>query len=819
MTMSMLNLQKYFPSLPFYLILCLWPLHLMAREVTIPIGVVLDLNSPIGSMANSCIWMAHHDFYKQHPRFQTRLDLRTRNSGGDTVKAAYAAFDLITKEKVKAIIGPQKSEQARHVINLGRELGIPIISFSATSPSLSPAHTPIFIRMAQNDSSQVKAIAAIVEAYGWREVVLIYENTEYGNGLVPHLIDALDAVDTKVPYRSVIDPIFEESHILEELENLKENSTRIFIVHMTGEHGSRFFSAVEKAGMMSEGYGWIVTEGLSVELDPSALERMDNMQGVLGVRTIVRNNEKLDDFKKRWKTLSFMENNIKYHAYRTHTITLFGLWAYDTVWALAMAVENATNYGKQSASLVNAILATKFQGLSGYVDLKGGQLESSVVEVFNVIGHKERIIGYWSPKRGLFQDDQEKQKVRQPVWPGYTMDQPPKLRFGVPVRKGFTEFVKVETIFNTTKVSGFVVDVFLEVLKALPFSVSYEFVPLENYGALAGPIANNKSMFDAGVGDITIVYDRTNYLNFTLPYLESVVSMVVSMKHDEKRNMWVFLKPLSWGLWLTTGAALVLIGFVVWFLEHRSNNTAFRGTPKQQLGIVFWFSFSTLVFAHRERLVSNWSRGLLIIWIFVVLIITQSYTASLTSMLTIESLQPEFIDIKEIKRNNYFVGYQNQSFVKTILINELGFNESQLKAYNTPEEYHEALSKGTNNGGVAAIFDESPYINVFLSKYDTGYATVGPFYKTNGLAFAFPPQSPLVPYFSRALLNVIEDKDKFEGIKNKYFSTRIVSKDQSTSILDSQGLTVNSFAGLFIITTIASFVSFTFYVFTFLYSQ
>lgn len=117
------------------------------------------------------------------------------------------------------------------------------------------------------------------------------------------------------------------------------------------------------------------------------------------------------------------------------------------------------------------------------------------------------------------------------------------------------------------------------------------------------------------------------------------------------------------------------------------------------------------------------------------LIITQSYTASLTSMLTIESLQPEFIDIKEIKRNNYFVGYQNQSFVKTILINELGFNESQLKAYNTPEEYHEALSKGTNNGGVAAIFDESPYINVFLSKYDTGYATVGPFYKTNGLAF------------------------------------------------------------------------------------
>ncbi|TKY73072.1 Glutamate receptor 2.8 [Spatholobus suberectus] len=804
-----------------YLILCLWPLPVivMAREVLIPVGVVLDLNSPIGSMANSCIWMAYHDFYKQHPRFQTRLDLRTRDSDRDTVTAAYAASDLIMKQKVKAITGPQTSEQTRYVINLGREYYVPIISFSATSPSLSPARTPIFIRTTQDDSSQVKAIAAVVEAYGWREVILIYENTEYGNGLIPHLIDALDAVDTKVPYRSVIDPNSEEPHILEELKRLKKKSTRVFLVHMTGEHGSKLFPAAEKVGMMSEGYGWVVTEGLSVELDPSAPERMDSMQGVLGVRPKVSNTERLEDLKKRWKALSLKENM----KFDTHTMTLFGLWAYDTVWALAMAVENATNEN-QSDSLVSTILATKFPGLSGYFDLKGGQLEPSVVEVFNVIGHKERVIGYWSPERGLFRDDQsnvsqDKQRLRQPVWPGYTTDQPPKLRFMVAVRKGFTEFVKVESVFpsKATTISGFVVDVFLEALNALPFPVSYEFVPMEDYGALAWHLLNHYSC-DAAVGDFTIVYNRTNYVDFTLPYLESGLSMVVSMKHDQRRNMWIFLKPLSWGLWLTTGAALFLTGFVVWFLEHRSN-AAFRGTPDQQLGIVFWFSFSTLVFAHRERLVSNWSRFVLIVWVFAVLIITQSYTASLASMLTIESLRPEFIDMKEIKRNNYFVGYQNHSFAKTILTNQLGLSESQLKAYNTPEEYHEALSKGTNNGGVAAIIDESPYINVFLSKYDTGYAMVGPFYKTNGLAFAFPLKSPLVSYFSRAILNVIEDKDKFEGIKNKYFSTRIVSKDQSASNLDSQSLTVSSFAGLFIVTMIASFLSFSFYVFSLLYSQ
>ncbi|KAK7405230.1 hypothetical protein VNO78_06429 [Psophocarpus tetragonolobus] len=117
----------------------------MAREVLIPIGVVLDLKSQIGNMANSCIWMAYHGFYKEHPHFHTKLDLRIRDSHRDTVTAAYAY-----------------------------------------------------------DSSQVKAIAAIAEAYGWREIVLIYENTEYGKGLIPRLTEALDAVDTKVSYRSVV---------------------------------------------------------------------------------------------------------------------------------------------------------------------------------------------------------------------------------------------------------------------------------------------------------------------------------------------------------------------------------------------------------------------------------------------------------------------------------------------------------------------------------------------------------------------------------------------------------------------------------------
>ena len=104
--------------------------------------------------------------------------------------------------------------------------------------------------------------------------------------------------------------------------------------------------------------------------------------------------------------------------------------------------------------------------------------------------------------------------------------------------------------------------------------------------------------FDAVIGDITILANRASHVDFTLPYYNAGVSMIVKIK-DDKKNIWIFLKPLSLDLWLATGCAFVFTGFIIWILEHRTNSQ-FRGSPNQQLGTIFWFSFSTLVFAHSE---------------------------------------------------------------------------------------------------------------------------------------------------------------------------------------------------------------------------
>ena len=128
-----------------------------------------------------------------------------------------------------------------------------------------------------------------------------------------------------------------------------------------------------------------------------------------------------------------------------------------------------------------------------------------------------------------------------------------------------------------------------------------------------------------------------------------------------------------------------------------------------------------------EKVQSNLSKMVLIIWFLVVLILTQSYTASLASMLTVQKLQPTVTDVNLLIRNNDYVGYLQGSFVYGVL-KKLNFDESRLIEYDSSEKLHELLS----NGRIAAAFNEVPYIKLFLGKYCSKYTMIGPINKANG---------------------------------------------------------------------------------------
>jgi ionotropic glutamate receptor len=166
---------------------------------------------------------------------------------------------------------------------------------------------------------------------------------------------------------------------------------------------------------------------------------------------------------------------------------------------------------------------------------------------------------------------------------------------------------------------------------------------------------------------------------------------------------------------------------------------------------------------------STLGRGVVLIWLFVVLIINSSYTASLTSILTVQQLSSSITGIDSLKASDEPIGFQVGSFAERYLTQDLGISKSRLVPLGSPEEYAKSLQLGPNNkGGVAAIIDERPYVEIFLSTQCT-YRIVGQEFTRSGWGFAFPRDSPLAVDLSTAILQLSESGD-LQRIHDKWMT-------------------------------------------------
>ncbi|VFQ65545.1 unnamed protein product [Cuscuta campestris] len=550
-----------------------------AGAVRVHVGVILDGDTISGKMMNVCTALALSDFHANWNRV-TQVVPHYRNSKSDDVTAASAAIDLLKNVEVQAILGPQGSTQADFIADIGKRVKVPIIS-PARSSALSSSQNPYFIRAAYCSCAQSKAIAAIVEAFGWREVVIIYENSNLGGGILPHLTDALMDISVSVADQRILSPRANDDQIMLELAKIKKKRTRVFIVHLHPALAPHFFVKVKEAGMLSSGYVWIITDEfatLSVSMNPSVL---DSLRGVIGVKPYVPSSVELKNFTKRWKSKEFRKENPDMDGVE---LNVFGLWAYDSAMALATALEQVGNSSLQfnrtfnqknltdlealgtsqmGPAILESVRNIKFRGVSGYFHIVDGEMQPSAFEIVNVVGGGVKGIGFWTEKYGISKKlnpnvtllySAKQQDLGAIIWPGDSTVVPkgweiptgkPKLKVGVPVKQGFEQFVKVTIDPQTKKVvnaTGFCIEVFEEVMKSMPYYVPFEYEAFHiprgenrpNYDDLVDQVYLER--YDAVVGDITILANRSKLVDFTLPFIESGVTTVVPVKHADKKK-------------------------------------------------------------------------------------------------------------------------------------------------------------------------------------------------------------------------------------------------------------------------------------------
>ncbi|KAK6159691.1 hypothetical protein DH2020_003072 [Rehmannia glutinosa] len=791
----------------------------ISDEVTRPdvvnIGAIFSFGTINGKVAKIAMIAAVEDINSDPTILgRTKILLTMHDSNYSGFLGIIGGLQYMETDTV-AIVGPQSSGMAHILSHLANELHVPMLSFTALDPSLASLQYPYFIQTAPNDLFQMTAIADMVSYFGYREVVVVYTDDEHNRGSIIALGEKLAERRCRISYKALLSPeaLATNEEIMNELVKVSMMESRVIIVHAYAVVGVRVFDVAYKLSMMDRGYVWIATAWLSTLLDSTPVSGGSDkfIQGVITFRPHTPDSDRKKAFSKRWEKLS--NCSIRLNPY--------GLYAYDTVWMIANAIKMFMDDGGVISFANDSILNgfdARTLNLGSLSRFNGGKELLRNILRTNTTGVISKI-GYWSNYSGLSVVPPEilytkepnrsssNQRLNNVVWPGRTTIKPRgwefphngrRLRIGIPHRVSYKAFVSKDD--NTNEIHGYCIDVFVAAKDLLPYAVSHEFVLFgdkhknPNYAKLTNMVASN--VFDAAVGDIAIVTNRTRIVDFTQPYIESGL-VVVAPVRKLNSSPWAFLRPFTLSMWVVTGSSFFIVGFVVWILEHRINDE-FRGPPKKQFITIVWFSFSTMFFAHRENTMSSLGRMVLIIWLFVVLIITSSYTASLTSILTVQQLAPSIRGIESLIASNARIGFQVGSYAENYLSEELNIAKSRLVPLGSPEEFADALKSGR----VAAVVDERPYVDLFLSNHCT-FQVVGRQFTRSGWGFAFPRDSPLAMDMSTAILTLSENGE-LQKIHDKWLNTRACGLPSS---VDSEQLQFKSFWGLFLLCGIACFVA------------
>ncbi|KAK7311069.1 hypothetical protein RJT34_08962 [Clitoria ternatea] len=725
-------------------------------------------------------------------------------------------FDLLNSKEVQVVIGTKLDAATLFQDVDETSKDVPIISLASTaSPEITPIPLPHFIQMSNDVTLHMQCIASIIQHFNWRKVTAIYE---HNNGFTSHseILTTLSyslrffnaEIDDHVAFPSMNYLLNPLENIEKELARLKNKSNRVFLfIQSSLEFATLLFEKAKQMGMMGKGSVWIITDDVATHLDSLDSSVTFNMQGVLGCKT---NFMEMSQKFKKFKFMFRRKFGLEYPEEENFQPSIFALRAYDAIWTIAHALKKSQgNFTSQELS--QNVLLSNHEGLSGKISFKDRKLmESPIFKIINVVGRSYKELGYWSVVSGftenLVKHDGMKIITSTTVsgrvllgsvnWPGglktvpkgwiYNSSEGRPLKIGVPAIDPCPQFVSVshDERLNKTQFKGFSINVFETVVKLLPYHLPFTLVPF--YGSYDQIVEQvNNKVLDAAVGDLQIVEHRYAFAEFSYPYIESGIAMVVKVKPDRSKETWMFMDAFTKEMWLLMAAMHLFIAFVIWFIEGENNSEL------KTFGAILWFSVTMLFFAHREPVKSNMARIVLAPWLFAILIVTSSFTASLSSMMTVSQLEPSVPDIQTLLKTNAIIGCNKNTFLVHYLVDELTFHPENVRVFDSINDFHRAFE----NKEIVAAFAISPHADVFLATYCQGYIKAITL-KLGGLGFAFPKGSTLAIDISRATLIAIE-KGEVQRLEEKMLSNTNCGSPNSK--IQNEQLGPLPFFGLFAI--------------------
>jgi ABC-type amino acid transport substrate-binding protein len=297
--------------------------------------------------------------------------------------------------------------------------------------------------------------------------------------------------------------------------------------------------------------------------------------------------------------------------------------------------------------------------------------------------------------------------------------------------------------------SGLAINLWQEI--AADHGWNYVYQPYDLDGLLQ---AVSDSKVDVALGAITATAARERHMDFAHPITSSGLGVAV---RGGQTAGWLavaralvspgFLKVIG-----SLAALLLVVGFLVWLLEHKRNPEQFGGSRSQGIFSGFWWAMVTMTTVGygdtAPRTVGGRILGLL--WMLAALLIVSFFTAAITSALTVGQLSERVRDAADL-------GHMRIASVPDST--SAAWLDRQQLAYAAAGNIDAALAELAAGRVDAVVYDE-PLLRWDIRRHYRGQLKVLPLLlERQDYAFALPTGSRLREPIDTSLLQRINAAD------------------------------------------------------------
>lgn len=358
----------------------------------------VDWGEPIRLGCRLAVEAARDDASLTHLNL-TLVEADTRGDAGssfiETLALSNLSVDADTPaQPVYVAIGPTYTSTSLSAALVARSFDLPLISPSATSPSLSDTESyPTFSRTCSSDVLQGKALARLVYHFGVTACATLSTTESYSSRFTAAFLTEAD--DLGIFVESVQNFDEHVGDITTEVANIRNTGVAVVVLLLLGPDVITAFKEFDEQDMINEHYMYFGGDGwIDVILDsPAAAENISEatvtrwLSGAVGTTGYVpRESEEYQAFEARWQA-GYAANNADF--FNLSTPTSWSAYAYDATWLAIQALNQwieIPEQTRQKTDLLSLIRSTTINGVTGTFQLDENGDRQGDFFVFNYDG-------------------------------------------------------------------------------------------------------------------------------------------------------------------------------------------------------------------------------------------------------------------------------------------------------------------------------------------------------------------------------------------------------------------------------------------------